>query len=65
MATPCCPKCSKTRFNRSLDHVLKVTLIYCAACGSVVGALSQTKVGGGTTTTGGNKGSQDNWESQV
>ena len=37
MASPCCSKCSKTHFTRFDSTALKVSLIYCSHCGSVVG----------------------------
>lgn len=37
MATPCCPKCSKTHFTRSDALTLKVSMIYCSHCGNVIG----------------------------
>jgi hypothetical protein len=37
MASPCCPKCSKTHFTRSDDFHLKVSMIYCSHCGAVIG----------------------------
>lgn len=37
MATPRCPKCSKTHFTRSDFFHLKVSMIFCSHCGSVIG----------------------------
>jgi transcription initiation factor TFIIIB Brf1 subunit/transcription initiation factor TFIIB len=64
MASPCCPKCLKKHFLRHNIHALSAGVIYCANCGTVVGAVPITKPG--TKTTGGSgKGTNDNWESQV
>jgi uncharacterized Zn finger protein len=64
MPMPCCPKCSKTHFLKSKDASLKVVLVYCAHCGSVVSAIAIRKTQGGTTT-GGGKTSQDDWDTPV
>jgi len=67
MATPCCPRCSKTHFLKSKDASLKVVFVYCAACGAVVSAIAIRKTQGGTTTGagGGGKIFTDDWEAQV
>jgi hypothetical protein len=62
MAVPCCPKCGKTHFLRSKNGTLKVTFVYCGACGAVVSAIPIRKSSGGTTTGKGGTTSQDDWE---
>ncbi len=74
MATPCCPKCSKTRFLRSKNAALQAWMVYCGHCGAVAGILpaeskaAKASTGGrkkpGTTaqSTGSLKPADD-WES--